>query len=58
MTARILIVDDLEINLRVLEARLTAEYYDVLTAASMAAASSVTSTVAIPLRCLCRRRTS
>ena len=32
MTARILVVDDIEANLRVLDAKLTAEYYDVLLA--------------------------
>jgi two-component system, cell cycle response regulator len=32
MTARVLIVDDVPANLRLLEARLTAEYFDVLTA--------------------------
>ncbi|QUD88183.1 PleD family two-component system response regulator [Phenylobacterium montanum] len=32
MTARILVVDDIEANLRVLEAKLTAEYYEVLLA--------------------------
>ena len=32
MSARILVVDDLEANRRLLEAKLTAEYYDVLTA--------------------------
>ncbi len=32
MTARILVVDDVETNLRLLEARLTAEYFDVITA--------------------------
>jgi len=32
MTARILIVDDLEPNVRLLEAKLTAEYFDVLSA--------------------------
>jgi two-component system, cell cycle response regulator len=32
LTARILVVDDLEANLRLLEARLQAEYYDVLLA--------------------------
>ncbi len=32
MTARILVVDDIEANVRLLEAKLTAEYYDVLTA--------------------------
>jgi two-component system cell cycle response regulator len=34
MTARILVVDDLQPNLRYLEARLTAEYFDVKTATS------------------------
>ncbi|UIJ73632.1 PleD family two-component system response regulator [Aurantimonas sp. HBX-1] len=32
MTARILLVDDIELNLKLLEARLTAEYYQVVTA--------------------------
>lgn len=32
MTARVLIVDDIPTNLRLLEARLTAEYFDVVTA--------------------------
>lgn len=32
MTARILVVDDVEANVRLLEAKLTLEYYDVLTA--------------------------
>jgi two-component system cell cycle response regulator len=32
MTARILVVDDVEPNVRLLEAKLTAEYYEVLTA--------------------------
>src|SRR5579863_5547697 len=32
MTARILVVDDIEANVRLLEAKLTAEYYDVLSA--------------------------
>ena len=32
MSARILVVDDLEANVRLLEAKLTAEYYDVLVA--------------------------
>jgi len=32
MTARILVVDDLDTNLRLLEARLSAEYYEVMTA--------------------------
>jgi two-component system, cell cycle response regulator len=34
MTARILVVDDVPANLRLLEARLIAEYYDVVTARS------------------------
>ncbi len=34
MTARVLIVDDIPTNVRLLEARLTAEYFDVVTAAS------------------------
>jgi two-component system, cell cycle response regulator len=32
MSARILVVDDIEANVRLLEAKLSAEYYDVLTA--------------------------
>ncbi len=32
MTARILVVDDIEANVRLLEAKLTAEYYDVIPA--------------------------
>ena len=32
MTARVLVVDDIEANVRLLEAKLSAEYYDVLTA--------------------------
>src|SRR3569623_1162126 len=32
MTARILVVDDIEANVRLLEAKLSAEYYQVLTA--------------------------
>src|ERR1700716_614408 len=34
MTARILVVDDLPANVKLLEARLTAEYFDVTTAMS------------------------
>ena len=33
MTARILVVDDIPANVKLLEARLLAEYFDVLTAA-------------------------
>jgi two-component system cell cycle response regulator len=32
MTARILVVDDIDANVRLLEAKLSAEYYDVLSA--------------------------
>jgi two-component system cell cycle response regulator len=38
MTGRILVVDDIEANVRLLQAKLQAEYYDVLTAADGAAA--------------------
>jgi two-component system cell cycle response regulator len=41
MTARILIVDDMDVNLRLMEARLTAEYFEVLTAASGAEALAI-----------------
>jgi len=34
MTARVLVVDDIQPNLKLLEARLSAEYFEVLTAAS------------------------
>ena len=34
MTARILVVDDIPANVKLLEARLTAEYFDVSTAHS------------------------
>ena len=49
MTARILVVDDIEANVRLLEAKLSAEYYEVLsatdgvTALAMAAADKPTS---------------
>ena len=32
MTARVLVVDDMPANVRLLEARLSAEYFDVMTA--------------------------
>ena len=32
MTARILVIDDIDANVRLLEAKLTADYYEVLTA--------------------------
>ena len=34
MTARVLVVDDVPANVKLLEARLSAEYFDVLTAAN------------------------
>src|SRR6187455_2140065 len=41
MTARILVVDDVPANVKLLEARLTAEYFDVTTAMSGAEALSI-----------------
>ena len=41
MTARILVVDDVAANVKLLEARLTAEYFDVVTAMSGAEALSI-----------------
>ena len=41
MVARILVVDDVEANVRLLEAKLTIEYYDVLTASDGATALRV-----------------
>src|SRR6266480_1061845 len=41
MTARILVVDDIPANVKLLEARLTAEYFDVTTAMSGADALSI-----------------
>ena len=41
MSARVLIVDDFAPNLKLLEARLTAEYFDVLTASSGAEALAI-----------------
>ena len=41
MTARVLIVDDIPTNVRLLEARLTAEYFDVMTASSGAEALDI-----------------
>jgi two-component system, cell cycle response regulator len=38
MTARILVVDDVPANLRLLEAQLSAEYFDVVTATNGAEA--------------------
>ena len=41
MTARVLVVDDILPNIKLLEARLTAEYFDVLTATSGAEALAI-----------------
>ena len=41
MSARILVVDDVPANVKLLEARLSAEYFDVLTASSGAEALAV-----------------
>lgn len=43
MTARILVVDDVEPNVRLLEAKLTLEYYEVLTACDGATALQIAS---------------
>ncbi len=44
MTARVLIVDDIEANVKLLEARLTAEYFETLTARSGAEALRICAT--------------
>ena len=41
MSARILVVDDIEANVRLLSAKLAAEYYEVLTASDGATALAV-----------------
>ncbi len=41
MTARVLVVDDIEANVRLLEAKLSAEYYEVLTASDGATGLAV-----------------
>src|SRR5436309_372251 len=41
MTARVLVVDDVVANVKLMEARLTAEYFDVLTAMSGAEALAI-----------------
>ena len=43
MTARVLVVDDILANVKLLEARLTAEYFEVLTANSGRAALDIIS---------------
>ena len=49
MTARILIVDDVPVNLRLLGARLAAEYYEVVTATSGAEALAICDRQAIDI---------
>ncbi len=41
MSARVLVVDDIPVNVRLLEAKLSAEYYDVITATSGAEALEI-----------------
>ena len=43
MSARILVVDDVPANVKLLEARLSAEYFDVLTATNGAEALDICS---------------
>ncbi|WP_102958297.1 PleD family two-component system response regulator [Mangrovicella endophytica] len=49
MTARVLIVDDNEINLRLMKARLQAEYFEVLTAESGAEAIGICASQSVDL---------
>ena len=44
MTARVLVVDDIPANVKLLEARLSAEYFDVLTANSALEALAILQT--------------
>ena len=41
MTGRVLVVDDLHVNVKLLQAKLSAEYFDVLTASSGASALEI-----------------
>ncbi len=41
MSARVLVVDDIPVNVRLLEAKLSAEYYDIITATSGAEALEI-----------------
>ena len=50
MTARILVVDDIEANVRLLEAKLTAEYYEVLTASDGPTALAIAASEASGLK--------
>ncbi|KQT48841.1 response regulator PleD [Aureimonas sp. Leaf454] len=49
MSARILVVDDMDVNLRLLEARLNAEYYEVALARSGAEALAICASQAVDL---------
>jgi CheY-like chemotaxis protein len=49
MTARVLVVDDVPANVKLLEARLSAEYFDVVTAMSGPAMKNRSSTI-LPFR--------
>lgn len=52
MTARILVVDDVPANVKLLEARLVAEYFDVLTASDGYAALALCEKTPIDLSTL------
>ena len=41
MSARVLVVDDVDVNVKLLEAKLSSEYFDVLTASNGAAALEI-----------------
>src|ERR1700750_1729971 len=41
MSARVLVVDDVDVNVKLLEAKLSSEYFDVLTASNGAAALTI-----------------
>ena len=56
MTARILVVDDVEANVRLLEAKLTLEYYEVLTAGDGSRALQVAQDERVLLAVIDRRR--
>ena len=49
MTARILVVDDVPANVKLLEARLLAEYFDVLTAGDGSSALAICENTAVDL---------
>ena len=47
MSARILVVDDIPANVKLLEARLSAEYFDVVTASNGAVSGTGTTSVTV-----------